>query len=63
LSQYPDAKVMVYDRWGQQVYTGEYSSAAWDGTSNGKECPTADYYYILDLGDGQKFNGVVTLKR
>ena len=25
--------------------------------------PTADYYYILDLGNGEKYNGVVTLKR
>lgn len=63
LSQYPDAQVMVFDRWGQQVYTGDYSSAAWDGTSNGNELPTADYYYILDLGNGEKYNGVVTLKR
>jgi gliding motility-associated-like protein len=63
LSQYPDAKVNVFDRWGQVVYTGNATSDAWDGTINGNECPTADYYYILELGDGQKFNGVVTLKR
>jgi gliding motility-associated-like protein len=63
LSQYPDAKVMVYDRWGQQVYAGDYSSVPWDGTSNGNDLPTADYYYILDLGNGEKYNGVITLKR
>ena len=63
LSQYPEAKVSVFNRWGQQVYTGDYSTAAWDGTSNGNDLPTADYYYILDLGNGEKYNGVVTLKR
>ncbi|MDG2152400.1 MAG: gliding motility-associated C-terminal domain-containing protein [Crocinitomicaceae bacterium] len=63
LSEYPEAKVSVFNRWGQQVYTGDYSTAAWDGTSNGNDLPTADYYYILDLGNGEKYNGVVTLKR
>ena len=63
LHQYPDAKVMVFDRWGVQLYTGDYKSAPWDGTSNGNNLPTADYYYILDLGNGEKYNGVVTLKR
>ena len=63
LSQYPDAKVMVFDRWGQQVYTGDYTSLLMGWDIKWKECPTADYYYILDLGNGEKYNGVVTLKR
>ena len=54
---------MVFDRWGAAIVYRRITAAAWDGTSNGKNVPTADYYYILDLGDGQKFNGVVTLKR
>ena len=63
LADYPDAVVTVFNRWGQKVYSGTSQDPAWDGTSDGNECPTADYYYIIDLGDGQKFNGVVTLKR
>ena len=63
LSSYPDAEVSVFNRWGQEVYSGTASSAPWDGTDNGKELPTADYYYVLDLGNGQTYNGVVTLKR
>ena len=63
LSQYPDAIVSVFDRWGQKVYTGDLTSPPWDGTYDGKNLPTADYYYILDLGNGEKYNGVVTLKR
>jgi len=35
----------------------------WDGTYLGEELPTADYYYIIDLGNGETFNGVITLKR
>ena len=63
LADYPDAVVTVFNRWGQKVYSGTSQDPAWDGTSDGNECPTADYYYIIELGDGQKFNGVVTLKR
>ena len=63
LSSYPDAKVSVFNRWGQEVYSGTANSAPWDGTDKGKELPTADYYYVLDLGNGQTYNGVVTLKR
>ena len=63
LADYPDAVVTVFNRWGQKVYSGTSQDPAWDGTSDGNECPTADYYYIIELGDGEKFNGVVTLKR
>jgi len=63
LDQYPDAKVLVFDRWGQKVFSGDATNATWNGTYEGKELPTADYYYIIELGNGEKFNGVVTLKR
>ena len=63
LVDFPDASVTVFDRWGQKVYSGTAQDPAWDGTTNGRECPTADYYYILDLGDGQKFKRCVTLKK
>ena len=64
LSQYPDAKVMVFDRWGVQLYTGDYTSLHLGmGPQMVMNLPTADYYYILDLGNGEKYNGVVTLKR
>ena len=60
---YPDARVKVFDRWGQEVFFATSTMAPWDGTFEGKDLPTADYYYIIDLGDGQKYNGIVTLKK
>jgi gliding motility-associated-like protein len=63
LDQYPDAKVYVFDRWGQKVFSGDATNPTWNGTYEGKELPTADYYYIIELGNGEKFNGVVTLKK
>jgi gliding motility-associated-like protein len=63
LNQYPDSKVYVFDRWGQKVFSGDATNPTWNGTYEGKELPTADYYYIIELGNGEKLNGVVTLKK
>ena len=63
LADYPNAKIWVFDRWGQQVYEGTNTSNPWNGKFNDKDLPTADYYYIIELGNGQNYNGVVTLKR
>lgn len=60
---YPEATVKVFDRWGQEVFYATSKMVPWDGTLGGNELPTADYYYIIDLGDGQQYNGVVTLKK
>ncbi|MEN9303002.1 MAG: hypothetical protein RL264_1431 [Bacteroidota bacterium] len=63
LTNYPNAVVLVFDRWGQKVYDGTSTSAPWNGKYQDKDLPTADYYYIIELGNGDTYNGVVTLKR
>ncbi len=38
----------ILDRWGLLVYSGNQSSAAWDGhTPSGQMCPEGTYYYTL----------------
>ena len=49
-----DASVTVFDRWGRKIRYFTRSA----GRNNGRECPTADYYYVIDLGNGQTYNGV-----
>ena len=63
---YPDIIVMVYDRWGRQVFFSEgYSSdKRWDGRYNGTDVPPGTYYYIIDLKNGlEPYNGPVTIVR
>lgn len=50
---YPDAHVLIYDRWGQQVVdiAGYSFSKAWDGTKLGKAVTDGVYFYELNLND------------
>lgn len=63
LENYPVTSISVFDRWGKKLFFSTSGSTSWDGTSNGRECPTGDYYYIIELDNGEKYNGVVTLKK
>ena len=63
---YPNIVVMVYDRWGRQVFFSEgYSDdKRWNGKFDEEELPIGTYYYVVDLKDGSKpLNGPVTIVR
>jgi gliding motility-associated-like protein len=50
---YPDAEVLVFNRWGRLIYRERnILSNPWDGTFKGKLVPTDSYHYILYLNDG-----------
>ena len=63
LEDYPNASISVFDRWGKKLFFSTAGSSPWDGIFEGKELPTADYYYIIELDNGEKYHGVVTLKK
>ncbi|WP_157766126.1 T9SS type B sorting domain-containing protein, partial [Aquimarina aggregata] len=61
ITQYPDNRLEIYNRWGNIVFEKDGYDNTWDGTSNGRaviyvedKLPVGTYYYILDLGDGTK---------
>ena len=62
LANYPQASINVFNRWGQKVFEGNSTNYSWDGTFNNQLQPVADYYYIIELNDATKYNGIVTLK-
>jgi gliding motility-associated-like protein len=79
LERYPDARIEIYNRWGNRVFEkdnfgnsdvhGE-SDAWWDGYSSQKaafgdeKLPNGTYYYILFLNDGNKpLNGYLFLNK
>lgn len=58
---FPWAIVQVFNRWGQLVYEGYGSGTPWDGTWNGNIVPTGSYIYSVDLLNGTKYCGIVTV--
>jgi gliding motility-associated-like protein len=64
LQEFSNIKVYIYDRLGKLLDILDAGHPAWDGTSNGKEMPSTDYWYILEMPDyGEKITGHFTLKR
>jgi gliding motility-associated-like protein len=65
IENYPGNSIKIINRWGNKVYEAnnygiETYPVYWDGKANtgstflGNELPTGTYYYLLDLGNGQK---------
>ena len=46
---YPDCRVEIFNRWGGVVFSSRGYFAPWDGKLEGKDLPTATYYYIITL--------------
>jgi gliding motility-associated-like protein len=64
LQHFPQVEVLVFNRYGQQVYTarGYQPGRGWNGTLNGYVLPAGTYYYVIDLKNGRpKLSGSVTL--
>lgn len=49
INAYPNAEILVFDRWGQIVFSINGYSEEWDGTRNGKPLSTGTYYYHIKL--------------
>lgn len=61
---YPNCTVMIFNRWGQNVYSSIGYGIPWDGTYHGSALPTATYYYIINLKNGLKaLSGFVVIVR
>ena len=58
---FPWALIQVFNRWGQLVFEGKGGGEPWDGTWNGNIVPTGSYVYTVDLFNGTKYCGIVTV--
>ena len=64
LVTYPESTVLVYNRYGQQVYQSTGYAKPWDGTAGGAPLPEGTYYYIIDLKNNTpKLSGWVLIVR
>lgn len=58
----PTMTINIYDRYGKLIKFLN-ASAAWDGTINGNNMPTSDYWYVVTRASGRHYTGHFTLKR
>ncbi len=61
------AEMIIYNRWGQEVFKTTDLSVGWDGTTNGKPNPSGVYAYMLRVefldGTSGVRSGNITLMR
>ena len=63
LDNYPEMVLQVFDRYGQVVYEQRGQYTDWDGEFRGKNVPQGDYFYIIDLKNGEEpYKGAVSVK-
>ncbi|GIV33504.1 MAG: hypothetical protein KatS3mg031_1039 [Chitinophagales bacterium] len=61
---YPDAEVLIFDRWGTLVYQRKGYDNSWDGTHDGKELPQGTYFYVIKFEASSKiYKGAVSVLR
>ncbi|MBD8487613.1 gliding motility-associated C-terminal domain-containing protein [Echinicola sp. CAU 1574] len=63
LQFYDDVKLMVFERSGKMVFVTFDPKDRWDGRYEGIAMPVGSYYYVVELGGGQKRRGMLTLIR
>ena len=59
LNAFPDSKMQIFNRWGNEVYNSKSYQNNWDGG----ESPDGVYFFILSLSNNEVINGPVTIKR
>ncbi|TKB99007.1 PKD domain-containing protein [Pedobacter cryophilus] len=64
LDTYVNAKVSIFNRFGNEVFSSNGYPIPWDGKLKGKDVPVGVYYYVIDPRNGNdKFSGSVTVIR
>ncbi len=64
LETYPHSSVLVFNRYGQQVFYQKPYSKGWDGSFKANQLPVGAYYYIIERGEGYaSLKGTVLLLR
>jgi len=60
---FPNNEVIVFNRYGAQIYQANGYENQWDGTILGNPVPDATYYYVVYTGTGKTYRGSVTIIR
>jgi len=64
MSQFPDANIQIFDRYGKIFVNRKINSAEilWDGRYMGNPVPSGTYWYILSLNETHKISGHINVR-
>lgn len=54
INYYSSFKIMVFNRWGEQVFESEDINKVWDGSLKGNDCPQDVYLCVVEVVDLKK---------
>lgn len=68
LAEFTNFKLLIFNRWGEQIFESNDKNKGWDGNFNGKKAPFGVYVYkfsgsIVDSNEQLNKTGRVTLIR
>nr|WP_319399486.1 Calx-beta domain-containing protein [uncultured Carboxylicivirga sp.] len=69
LNQYDEVSLLIFNRWGNEVYSNDIYDNSWGGKANvgmtiGDDLPVGTYYYIITIKEtGKKLTGYIYLNR
>lgn len=70
LTEYPDHKLTVYNRYGKVVFRADHYNNDWDGSGQGNagyvayfNLPNGIYTYVIDLGNKEILKGWVEIRK
>jgi gliding motility-associated-like protein len=64
LHEFESPSLVVFNRWGNQVFTSDAYANNWNGTGlNGEQLPDDAYYYVLKVDNETVFTGYIMIKR
>lgn len=58
-----NSTIEIFDRYGKLIHQINARNQVWDGTFNGANLPSSDYWFQMKLTDGKIIKGHFSLKR
>ena len=63
IEEFPNNRLLIYNRWGLQLLEVRNYQNDWNGTWNNQDLPDGIYFYQFDNGEGQQYTGTLVLNR
>ena len=63
LQNYPANELVIFNRWGTEIFKQKGYDGEWDGTFDGLPLTDGTYFYILKDGEGNTQSGYVQINR